>query len=296
MEGGKNYYCYNGATMLTSSLLSVKYILTDSAEEESPYRSLISEQNGIYLYENTYTLPLGFMVDSDLTEKWDFTLGTPIMAQNELAYALGATENLLEPVDAELHDGKTVIQVTETGYYYGYYTMKDAKTITATTGNRTRTFSKCDHVYLLDLGYCEAGEDITLTSADTDQILVQGYRLNDAAFQAAYHTLSQQTMELKSYSDSRIEGRINVKKAGTLLLSVPDDEGWHVFVDGEEVDYEHFCDAFISIPLKEGRHDIILKYTTPNLKLGALLSGGALFLFLCIIWIPVVVRKRGERA
>ncbi len=34
------------------------------------------------------------MVDSDLTEKWDFTLGTPIMAQNELAYALGATENL----------------------------------------------------------------------------------------------------------------------------------------------------------------------------------------------------------
>ena len=84
------------------------------------------------------------LVDSDLTEKWDFTLGTPIMAQNELAYALGATENLLEPVDAELHDGKTVIQVTETGYYYGYYTMKDAKTITATTGNRTRTFSKCD--------------------------------------------------------------------------------------------------------------------------------------------------------
>lgn len=149
MEGGKNYYCYNGATMLTSSLLSVKYILTDSAEEESPYRSLISEQNGIYLYENTYTLPLGFMVDSDLTEKWDFTLGTPIMAQNELAYALGATENLLEPVDAELHDGKTVIQVTETGYYYGYYTMKVAKTITATTGNRTRTFHKCDHVYLL---------------------------------------------------------------------------------------------------------------------------------------------------
>lgn len=67
-------------------------------------------------------------------------------------------------------------------------------------------------------------------------------------------------------------------------------------VDGEEVDYEHFCDAFISIPLKEGSHDIILKYTTPNLKLGALLSGGALFLFLCIIWIPVVVRKRGERA
>lgn len=70
----------------------------------------------------------------------------------------------------------------------------------------------------------------------------------------------------------------------------------HGFVDGEEVDYEHFCDAFISIPLKEGSHDIILKYTTPNLKLGALLSGGALFLFLCITWIPVVVRKRGERA
>ncbi|MFQ8776518.1 MAG: YfhO family protein [Roseburia sp.] len=38
MEGGKNFYCYNGATPLSSSLFSVKYMLSDSALEESPYR------------------------------------------------------------------------------------------------------------------------------------------------------------------------------------------------------------------------------------------------------------------
>ncbi|MBR5126902.1 MAG: YfhO family protein, partial [Roseburia sp.] len=40
MEGGKNFYCYNGATPLFSAMLSMKYQITDSALEESPFRTL----------------------------------------------------------------------------------------------------------------------------------------------------------------------------------------------------------------------------------------------------------------
>lgn len=292
MEGGKNYYCYNGATMLTSGMLSVKYLMTDSAWEDSPYRKQVGSCRGMYLYENLYTLPLGFMIDSDLEKNWDYTQGNSISAQNMLGYQLGAEEALLEPIDTEVKDGVTTIHVSESAYVYGYYYSKDAREITAVAGERTRNFEKCDHVYLLDLGYCEAGTDITLTSPDTGRLEVQGYAWNDEAFAQVYQTLCAQTMILDDYSDTRINGHIDVKEAGSLMLSVPNDAGWEVLVDGEKTEYESFADAWICIPLSTGQHTISLAYHTPYLKVGALIS------VLCVLLFAVcqfLRRKSGNR-
>lgn len=282
MEGGYGYYCYNGATILTSAMINVKYVMTDRSYEESPYRTLVDVDNGIYLYENNYTLPLGFMIPSDLEERWDYTYGNPTTAQNELGYALGATEPLLTEISTEISDGKSTIHVEESGYIYGYYSTTAAKSITAESGEQVRNFSKNSHIYLLDLGYHEAGEDIVVSSSDTDLLQVQGYAWNDDAFTQVYQTLSEQTMTLDSYSDANIKGHIDVKKAGNLLLSVPNDPGWHVYVDGEETEYVSFGDALISIPLTEGAHTIELSYHTPYLWQGALISLGSFVLFLLI--------------
>ena len=282
MEGGKNYYCYNGATMLTSALLSVKYLMTDSAYEESPYRTLVGRDNGIYLYRNEYTLPLGFMMDSEVADNWDYELGTPITTQNHLASALGAKEDLLYELESEVRMHETIIHVEQSGYVYGYYTSKSVDSITATIGERVRKFTKCAHVYLLDFGYCEAGTDIKLTSYDAERIDVTGYELNDAAMQTAFDTLNQQTMTLDSYTDTSVKGHMEVTQAGNLILSIPNDAGWQVYVDGEAVEYESFCDAFISIPLTTGAHEIALTYTTPNLKYGILISTSCLAIFLVI--------------
>ena len=70
MEGGKNFYCYNGATPLSSSLFSVKYMLSDSALEESPYRTLIGGSGSSFLYRNNYSLPLGFVMDEQAIANW----------------------------------------------------------------------------------------------------------------------------------------------------------------------------------------------------------------------------------
>lgn len=275
MEGGKNYYCYNGATMLTSAMLNVKYVMTDSEYEESPYRTLADSDNGMYLYENKYTLPLGFMLPSDLEEQWNYTRGNAVMAQNELGYALGAKEPLLTEAVTEVSGGTSTIHVEEAAYIYGYYTGKEAKNITAEAGERVRNYSKCDHVYLLDLGYCEAGTDITVRSSDTLLLSVQGYAWNAEAFSTVYDTLSEQTMTTDYYSDTKIKGHIDVKKAGNLVLSVPNDAGWSVSVDGVKTEYESFAEAFISIPLTEGAHTIELSYHTPYLLEGACISLGS---------------------
>ena len=50
--------------------------------------------------------------------------------------------------------------------------------------------------------------------------------------------------------------------------------------DGKETEPETFAEAFISVPLTEGKHDIELIYTTPGLKTGAMISLGCLIIFL----------------
>ncbi|MGN0342043.1 MAG: YfhO family protein [Roseburia sp.] len=291
MEGGKNYYCYNGATMLTSAMLDVGYLMTDSACEESPYRRLMDSSDGIYLYENLYTLPLGFVLGKQVTEQWDYAEGSSIDAQNRLAYALGATEDLLVPADTEVTVEKTVIHVEEDGYYYGYYTGKDVNSITAVVGQRTRKFSKCAHVYLLDLGYCYEGQDITLSSTESSMLQIQGYRMDEEAFATAYQTLAEQTMVPDSCTDTTVRGHIQVAEAGSLCFSIPDDEGWQVYVDGEKVPVESFCNAFLSVPLEEGCHEIRLEYHTPNLWLGILVSGLSLLVGIGSLLAEGIFRK-----
>ena len=87
-------------------------------------------------------------------------------------------------------------------------------------------------------------------------------------------------MELTSFSDRKITGTIDVEKAGDLVFSIAREDGWTMYVDGKETEPETFAEAFISVPLTEGKHDIELIYTTPGLETGAMISLGCLMLFL----------------
>ncbi|MCI5493396.1 MAG: YfhO family protein [Lachnospiraceae bacterium] len=294
MEGGKNFYCYNGATPLLSAMLSVKYLMTESAYEESPLRKLVGTSGNMNLYENKYSLPLGFMLDDEVERTWDYSWGTSIDVQNMLAKKLGATEDLFTPVDADVKHGETNIYVAHDSYLVGYYTQKSAKTITADYGYKTRAFSKTDHVYLLDLGWCTAGTTIKITGDGTSLIQLQAYEMNLDSMDTAYQTLAAQTMELDEQTTTSIQGHIDVTKAGNLILSIPAEEGWTVFIDGKETETEteKFGDAFFSIPLTTGSHTITMQYHTPGLTAGGAVSLGCIAVFLLITFVKRKRRKR----
>lgn len=279
MEGGKNFYCYSGATPLLSAMLSVKYLMTDSAKEESPFRTLVGTENGINLYENKYTLPLGYVVSPDLERKWDSGWGTPISVQNRMAKQLGATDDLYIPIDTKVENGKTTVTVSQDSYVIGHYTDNGATTITASYGDKTRTFSKADHIFLLDLGWCKAGTTITLTPTDSNILQMQAYRLNMDSMNTAFNKLNEQTMKLQSYSSTSVKGSIDVKTPGDLVLSIPKEEGWSAYIDGKPVKMNAFCKAFISLPMTVGTHQIELRYRTPGIVPGALISLTCLALF-----------------
>ena len=282
MEGGRNYYCYNGATPVVSSMLSVKYMLSDNAMSENALRELVASSNGYYLYENKYCLPLGFVMDEEVLENWNYESGQKIAHINSLGLALGATENTLakSEVYMEIDPGETVITVAEDGIYYANYASCKADNLNISINNGPITrYNKTTHRYLFELGECRAGDQIAITNSKDESVSFTVYKLNMEAVEAAYDTLSQQTMKLEKYTDTSIRGSIDVTEAGRLVLSIPNEEGWTLYVDGKEAQIQAFKDTFISVSLEEGTHTIELSYMTPGLKIGALISGGCVVLF-----------------
>ena len=79
----------------------------------------------------------------------------------------------------------------------------------------------------------------------------------ESELDSIYEELSSQQMDLKDG-----KGSISVKKDGILMLSVFYDPDMKVYVDGEKADVKSI----------QGTHIITMKYQTPGLKTGAVLS------------------------
>ena len=291
MEGGMNYYCYNGATPVVSSMLSVKYMLSDNDMGSNALRQLIATSGNYYLYENKYCLPLGFMMSEEAIENWYYESGYKIGHINRLGEVLGVEGNTLymADVDVEVEDGCTTITVYRDGIYYANYDScgADNLNISINDGPYTR-YNKTTHRYLFELGECQAGDIIKITNSESEAIDFSVYKLNLNAVDAAYEALCKQTMVTEEYTDTSIKGSIDVTEAGRLILSIPSEEGWTLYVDGKETEILDFKDTFISVYLEEGQHQIELKYMTPGLEMGASLSAVCVGLFV----LTMVVRKR----
>ncbi|MDY4893600.1 MAG: YfhO family protein [Agathobacter sp.] len=282
MEGGLNFYCYNGATPLSSSLFSVKYMLSDNPLEESRVRTLIGEEDGNYLYRNRYCLPLGFMMEEDAIKEWGASQADRIGSLNDLAKRLGADGDMLYPAACVQTPGMgdTTIDISEDGYYYASYVECNSDTLTITRSDGwKKQFGKTTHRYLLELGECREGTQIHITNSNGENVEYRVYRVNFNAVQTAYKTLEKQTMELTSMTDRSVQGKIKVERAGRLILSIPADDGWKLYVDGKETKINPFEDALIGVHLTEGEHEIRLLYTSPGLYAGVAGSVVSLLLF-----------------
>ncbi len=67
-------------------------------------------------------------------------------------------------------------------------------------------------------------------------------------------------------------GSIKVESNKGLFLSIPYNENWTAYVDGEETAICRANTGFCAIPLKAGEHKIVLKYKNKQLKLSSAVS------------------------
>lgn len=283
MEGGKNYYCYNGATPLTSAMLSVKYFISDDNSGDNVFRTFVGKSGDYCLYKNNYCLPIGFVIDEATAELFDIDTMAGLQAIDDLAYYLGADSDTFDEAEYDINcdSGSSTITINKDGYYYADTSgirNSDSLTFTYPDGHSTR-YSKTTHSYLFNLGYCRAGDTITVSNNSSEKVMFYVYKLNEKVIDDAFNTISSNKFELISKSDTSVKGKINMEEDGRMIFSIANEAGWKMYVDGEEVKITNFSDTFISANLKKGEHEIELRYFTPGLKVGALISGSCILIF-----------------
>lgn len=273
-EGSTNAYSITGSTPLVDSLFSVKYGLYSSEQAENPNLMLLAQEGGTYLYMRHDTLPVGFMVAPDFEDNWHRDLGNPVSVQNDLCDVIGA-KRVLEEVAGDSQENRFRFTAEEAGEYYVYISNKQVEEVEVLNGEDEKTFKNVNRGYLLELGWCQAGDTVVLTGKEAEEALkARAYRFDFDGLHSVYETLNRYPFQVTRWTDTALEGVVETEKAGTFFTSIPFDKGWTVEVDGQTAESKKVLDTFLSVDLSEGRHTIRMTYEPEGLKLGMWISLG----------------------
>jgi uncharacterized membrane protein YfhO len=294
MRGSKVNYCFEGATPVTSALLSVRYMLYTTNRGYDSIYELKETEGNLYMYTCNYSLPLGYMVTEGFESDSDYSGLNPIEKQNELVHRLGIDEDVFIPVYFDESGSSAYITIDEDAHYYAYTPNTQIDTVKMYYESESKSFSQIKKKYILDLGYYTVGDYLSLNSENGETLNLNVYRVNEDALKAFLDKLGANTLTVDSYDETSVKGNIDVNEAGYLVMSIPYDPSWTLYVDGKKTDFEAFEDAFISIYLTPGNHTIELKYYPNGLTAGIIVSILSVFLFI-LININITIKGRKNR-
>lgn len=277
-EHSTNAYGYNGATMFTNSLFSVKYVISNKHLTEDSLQTYYTGSDGEFIYKNNYTLPIGFLVDSGVNTDWNpNSMYNGIDNQNSFV----KTATGISSMFTLTYDYKGITDVTfepvKSGHMYLYLQNCNIESIgVSINGTVTNYTGLKNGNRILDIGYVTPNDSIE-AYADTNIQELLVYTLETDRFINAFNKLNECGLQVSRHTNTKIEGTVNAAYNGTMMFSIPYDGGWKVYVDGKKVSTYALQNALLAFDLEAGEHDIILKYTPVNLIKGCIIT------IICII-------------
>jgi uncharacterized membrane protein YfhO len=92
-----------------------------------------------------------------------------------------------------------------------------------------------------------------------------------------------------------VSASVNVPKDGLLFTAIPYELGWTVEVDGQETPAVLTEKGFLGVQLKAGSHTVTYRYSCPCFKKGALISFTGAAVFVLLLTMGRIRRKKIER-
>jgi uncharacterized membrane protein YfhO len=295
MRHSKVYYGFDGATALISAMLNVDYMFGNEETQANDLYELQGQSGEVTLFANTATLPFGYVapVDFDLTEAY---VNEPVNLQNQMISALGITGKLLERESCEDAGDNVRLNITEPGHYYMLLVASGTSDVKATIGSRTEKYNDLKNGSLLYLGYLEEGESVLLENDDDDdttpELRMEAYRMDETVLRQALDTLGAQHLEHVVYDTTHVAGDITLSQPGRLILSIPDEDGWKVEIDGVKTVPERFGGAFMAFDLEQGYHTLEMSYQPEGKWVGIFMSITGLLLFGAVqLWLKKLAAR-----
>ena len=278
-----------GATPLTDSLLSVRYVL---ARYDLPpqYELLSLSGYGTSSYYNRDALPIAYSAPvSELNPEFG---GDSFANQNLLLQSItGEATGCFSPVPFTCSE-------TEQGWSYTFtapsydsiylnmpseeYTYTEVYVNERFVGNYFSSETRCN----LYLGEFEPGETVTVSVCPDARIHVEQpviYSLSAEKLHDALDMLNANGMQINYHKNGRLSGTIHVPEGQMILTSIPYDAGWTIKIDNQKVPAECFADTFLAVGADSGDHTISFTYVSPGFLPGVILFCFALAF--CILYL-----------
>lgn len=322
MQSNKvNSYTYNTQTPVYNMMFNIKYLIqTDVslAPSSNLYKKIYTTSDKkSNVYESKYNLPIAYCVNSKIDD-WVTDEGNPFEIQSDFVKLATGYSNLFKPVEYNSTDFDAVSgdDVTENGTYwleksdsssnygtetvslsptidgnlYLYVKSSDLKTITVNSEKVSDITQSMEDAYILDLGYHNKGDEV-LVSLDASKMESEStsfdfycYTADDTVVKNMYNSLTGNSLNVESYSDTTIKGTVKAKENCYLYSSIPYDDGWSVYVDGKKAETFEIGGTLLAIELTPGQHKIEYKYFPVGFLYGIIISAVTVF-GLCVFYI-----------
>ncbi len=295
MRYSKVYYSFDGATAFASALLNVKYMFGESEKYENDLYQLIGQSGDIYLYQCNAALPFGYVAPMgyDLPEGYQ---DQGIRLQNRMVRDLDVQGVLFKNAAHKESGDDIMFTPDQEGYYYAILTAWGTGRVDYIGGStEEEKFQELKNGSVLYLGYLKKGQTILLKNGDendtTPKISADVYRMDKDVLEKALEKLSAQHMENIVWESDYIAGDIAMEAPGRLILTLPYEDGWTVYVNGEETEGVLFGGCLMAFDLEPGEYHFEMKYVPEGLYAGIAVSAVSIMIF---VLIQVMRKWRGE--
>lgn len=296
-----NQYVYKYGSPVTHLFTNLKYLIQrEYAPVDSLYFEELHNYEDVHLLENTTWLPLGFMVQSGLSEV--------ILPEGQVDHFAFQNQFL---------QSATGIQENVWSRWQGQYLSITGKNVTLSDDNTSSAFCRYqagagggsvaytftawqDGEFCLDLhlgnsvtfnvykipqgaengdwlfyegykltemvhcGTVSKGDQIQIVipvgDGEASSMIVRGAILDDRVYRQAYQLLGQETLEIAKFENTCVKGTVTASQEGLLYTSIPQDGHWVVYVDGQKTQSKLVGGAMVAVPLTAGNHTVEFRY------------------------------------
>ena len=292
---------FNNYNPYLTSLLGIKYI--NGSKDEMYYENVYNENP--YMYLNKDALSLGYMIyNKEFKESNSSYQNT----ENLINSMLNTDIKRYKVIDNFNGEDTEIKEIDNKKYVISKTSIKIEMEDKASNSmflipSRNITFVANYSIFINDEEIKDAvikQSPIFVNKGDTYKIIIKSnlsktelnslkwYQIDYDKYIETINELKKNEFNITKYNkDDHIEGNIDVNNdKNVLLLTIPYDKGWNIYVDDNKINYDICFDSFICLDLDKGKHNIKMNYVPSGFIVGLIISS------LAFIVTIIYIRKK----
>lgn len=294
-HGGSNtiiaLYNDSESMPILNSILGIQYIIYHKKLNNNQYNYIkkiinvggFSVKEYSYLYRNNDALSIGYVIDKNFSKKYKLTDGDGLKNLNSFMKAItGEEKNILNKIPKQFMGEQNL---------YNFYIDNDDKylfispkhDISLNFATRYEIFVNNKRIKSFDDARIGVGriknnyynQFIMVKLEYLPETKIYDYNLyyfDENEFKKMVKKLKRESLQNVVVQGNKLQGNINLDKSATMLLTIPYDKGWEIYVDGKKTQYNEIANAFIGVKLNKGYHKIKMIYYSNGILFGIIIT------------------------